>query len=149
MDEQKSATSFIVAGEYFAVDTESVRAILEYSTPTRVPLTKPFITGVINNHGSIIPVVDFRTLIDKQPDNTLPEQCIMVVAFSDKGKEDLVGFKVDEMHDVFAYSNENFKNEVVVELKNQGVQNALIGTIKQADKFIYLTKLDELGKAIV
>lgn len=148
MEENKSITSFLVAGEYFAFETETIRHILENMAPTRVPLTKPFVKGIINNHGNMIPVVDFRTLIGKEPDDTLPEQCIVVVGFEAHGKEDLVGFKVDEMDDVFEFDADNFKSEVVIEVE-QGVQNAIAGTVKADNKFVYLIKTDELTKALI
>ena len=96
----------------------------------------------------MIPVVDFRTLIGKEPDDTLPEQCIVVVGFEAHGKEDLVGFKVDEMDDVFEFDADNFKSEVVIEVE-QGVQNAIAGTVKADNKFVYLIKTDELAKALI
>lgn len=148
MEETKSVTSFKVAGEYFAFETATIRHILENTPATRVPLTKPFLKGIINNHGNMIPVVDFRTLLDKEEDDTLPEMCIVVVAVEDNGKETLVGFKVDEMDDVFEYTAEDFKTDVVLDV-NTGVQNAIAGTIKSGEKFIYLTKTEELAKALV
>lgn len=148
MDEIKSVTSFKVGGEYFAFETESIRHILEYSAPTRVPLTKPFIKGIINNHGNMIPVVDFRVLVGKESDDSQPEQSIVVVAFETAGKEELCGFKVDEMDDVFEFSHENFKPEVVIDV-NPEVQRAAAGTIKVGDKFVYLLKMSELADALV
>lgn len=148
MEENKSVTSFKVGGEYFAFDTQAIRHILEYSTPTRVPLTKPFFKGIINNHGNMIPVVDFRILIGKEADDSLKEQSIIVVAFDFGGKEELCGFKVDEMDDVFEFLPENFKPEVVIDV-NPEVQHAVAGTIKDGEKFVYLLKGHELASALI
>lgn len=148
MEENKSVTSFKVGGEYFAFDTQAIRHILEYSTPTRVPLTKPFFKGIINNHGNMIPVVDFRILIGKEADDSLKEQSIIVVAFDFGGKEELCGFKVDEMDDVFEFLPENFKPEVVIDV-NPEVQPAVAGTIKEGEKFVYLLKGQELASALI
>lgn len=148
MEENKSVTSFKIGGEYFAFETFAIRHILENTQPTHVPLAKSFVRGIINNHGNMIPVIDFRVLIGKEPDDELPEQCIVVVGFASAGKEDLVGFKVDEMDDVFEYSLDNFKADVVVDV-NRAVQRALVGTIKEGDKFVYLIKTDELAEALL
>ena len=148
MEEIKSVTSFKSAGEYFAFETESIRHILENVAPMRVPLSKPFIKGIINNHGNMIPVVDFRILLGKEPDDSLAEQCIVVIGISDAGKEEMVGFKVDEMDDVFEYSPDNFKTDIVVNV-DPAVQRAISGTITLADKFIYLVKTNELAKSLI
>ena len=140
MEESKSVTSFKVRGEYFAVETASVRHILASVPPTRVPLTKPFIKGVINNHGNMIPVVDFRALLGRDEAQGLPEQS--------NGKEELVGFRVDEMDDVFEMAPESFSHEVVINVAPE-VQRAVAGTIKEGDKFVYLLKLDELEQALL
>lgn len=148
MEENYSVTSFVVAGEYFAFLTKDIRHILEYQAPTRVPLTKPFVRGIINNHGNMIPVVDFRTLLGKEQDDSFREQSIIVVAFESNGKEELCGFKVDEMDDVFEYAPEDFKSEVVIDV-NPDVQRSISGTIKAEGKFVYLLKNAELAQALV
>ena len=148
MEENNSVTSFIVGGEYFAFETRAIRHILEFTTPTRVPLTKPFFKGVINNHGNMIPVVDFRILLGMRPDDSFKEQSIIVAAINVGGKEELCGFKIDEMDDVFEYSHEDFKPEVVIDV-NPEVQHALAGTVKAAGKFVYLLKTEEIAKALL
>lgn len=148
MEENNSITSFIVGGEYFAFETRAIRHILEFTRPTRVPLTKPFFKGVINNHGNMIPVVDFRILLGMRPDDSFKEQSIIVAAINVGGKEELCGFKVDEMDDVFEYSHEDFKPEVVIDV-NPEVQHALAGTVKAAGKFVYLLKTEEIAKALL
>ncbi|MBQ3636604.1 MAG: chemotaxis protein CheW [Bacteroidales bacterium] len=147
MEENNSVTSFKVGGEYFAFETSAVRHILENVQPTRVPLTKPFIIGIINNHGNMIPVVDFRRLLGRESAEGLNEECIVIVGIENDGKEDMVGFKVDEMDDVFEYESADFKSEVVVDVE-QKVQRALVGTIKEGEKFIYKIKTAEIGKAL-
>lgn len=149
MEENKSATSFKVGGELFAVDTKSVRHILENIKPTPVPLTKPFVKGIINNHGTMIPVVDFRTLLGREQDDNLPEQCIVVLGIEENGKEEMLGFIVDEMNDVFEYSTDNFNPDSVLDLSIE-VQNAVAGTIKTADdNFVCLLKAPDLAKALL
>lgn len=148
MEENKSATSFKVGGELFAVNTKTVRHILENSKPTPVPLTKPFVKGIINNHGTMIPVVDFRTLLGREQDPNLPEKGIVVLGIEQNGKEEMIGFIVDEMDDVFEYSQENFTPESVLDLSFE-VQNAVFGTIKHEDKFVCLLKASDLAKALL
>ncbi len=148
MEENKYATSFIVDGQLFAIDTEAVRHILENTRPTPVPLTKPFVSGIINNHGTMMPVLDLRKLLDRKPDDTLREQCIIIIGVEENGKEEMVGLKVDEMDDVFEYSPDDFKSDTVLDLTPE-VHNAVAGTIKKADNFVCLLKTNDLAAAML
>lgn len=146
MSEVSSITSFKVAGEYFGFETMKIQHILEMTKPTHVPLSKKHFMGVINNHGNMIPVVDFRVLLGVESDVDVPEASIIIVSV-DGTTETLVGFKVDEVDEVFDFSAEQFSKEVVWEVESD-LQRALCATIKNKDKFVYQLNLDELAHII-
>ena len=52
--------TFFVAGEEYGVEILKVREIIGMQPVTRVPRTPPFIKGVINLRGTVIPVMDLR-----------------------------------------------------------------------------------------
>ncbi|MFO7594781.1 MAG: chemotaxis protein CheW, partial [Desulfocurvibacter africanus] len=52
--------TFVMDEEFFAVEIDSVREVLELTTITRVPRTSEFMRGVINLRGNAVPVVDMR-----------------------------------------------------------------------------------------
>lgn len=147
MEEQLSVTSFVVAGEYFAFDTIKIEHILERFEPTPVPLTKEYILGIINNHGNMIPVVDFRRLIGvAEATEELPEASI-IVASVDGTHESLVGFLVDQVDQVIAVEEEMIKKEVVLRIDKE-VQPSVVATIQHEGRFIYRMDLEELTKVI-
>lgn len=141
-----SVTSFKVGGEYFGFETMKIRHILEMVTPAKVPLTKDYILGVINNHGNMIPVVDFRQMLGLPTDEDLPETSIVVVSV-DGTAEGYLGFKVDEVDEVFDYTPEQRQPTVVVEVSRL-VQRSLNATLHIGDKFIYMVNLEELAKVV-
>lgn len=144
-----SVTSFKVGGEYFGFDTTKIRHILEMTEPTKVPLSKEYMLGIINNHGNMIPVVDFRAMLGLSTDEKLPETSIVVVAV-DNGVgagESYLGFKVDEVDEVFDYTKEQYEPGVVVEVTRL-VQRSLNATLHIGDKFIYMVNLEELAKVV-
>jgi purine-binding chemotaxis protein CheW len=59
---------FKVAQERYAVEVVSVREVYPLAGLTRVPCTPPFVAGIVNVRGHMIPVIDFRKLFD------VPEQ---------------------------------------------------------------------------
>lgn len=146
METINSITSFKVAGEYFGVESINVLHILEMTKPTHVPLSKEYFLGVINNHGNMIPVVDFRMMLGSEPEEDLPEASIIIVSV-DGTNETLVGIKVDEVDEVFDYDPKAVKNDVVLEVDKM-VQPSLRGILQEGDKFVYLINLDVLSKEL-
>lgn len=146
-EQASSITSFKTAGEYFGIETMKIQHILENLKPTPVPLTAEYILGIINNHGNMFPVVDFRQLIGAEADDNQPEASIIVVSV-DGTNETLIGFKVDEVDEVFDITKEKVTKDVVLEVDNKGVQASLSGTISRDGKFIYTVNIDELSKVI-
>lgn len=52
--------TFKLDEEFFTVNVHSVREILEYVKITKMPDAPPFMRGIINVRGSVIPVIDLR-----------------------------------------------------------------------------------------
>ena len=62
--------TFFIGDEEYAADILSVREIIEYSPLTRVPMTPPWVRGVMNLRGTVVPVVDLAVkfgLEERQP----------------------------------------------------------------------------------
>lgn len=55
---------FSLAGERYAVETSFVLEVVPLRDLTPVPCTPPVILGVVNHRGRILPVIDFRRLLD-------------------------------------------------------------------------------------
>lgn len=146
MEESASITSFKVAGEYFCFETMKIRHILEMVTPTPIPLSKDYVIGIVNNHGNMIPVVDFRKIIGVESENNLPEASIIIVS-SDDANESLIGFKVDQVDEVFDAEKQTMSSNVVLEI-DKAVQKTLAGTYHIGDKFIYKINIVEMANVI-
>jgi len=52
--------TFSLGSEYYGVDILKVQEIRGYDTVTRIPDAPPWIKGVINLRGAIVPVIDLR-----------------------------------------------------------------------------------------
>ena len=59
-DQFEQLVVFQLADEYYGVDIGAVNTIIRMQGVTEVPRTPPFVEGVINLRGSIIPVIDLR-----------------------------------------------------------------------------------------
>ena len=56
----KEFLSFVLGNEHYALDIISVKEIRGYEPVTKIANAPPFIKGVINLRGDIVPIVDLR-----------------------------------------------------------------------------------------
>ncbi len=87
--------TFSLAGEEYGLEILKVREIIGVMDITAVPQMPPFIKGVINLRGRVIPVVDLRLKFGLEPAEYTDQTCIVVV---DTGT--LTGVIVDTVQEV-------------------------------------------------
>jgi purine-binding chemotaxis protein CheW len=54
---------FSLGGSRYGIETTHVVDVLRFADPTRVPGTPPFVLGVMNHRGRILPVLDLQRLL--------------------------------------------------------------------------------------
>ena len=67
------ACLFALAGARFAVDVRSAREVVVFDEITAVPLAPPHLVGVANLRGTVMPIVDVRSMLglpDSRPGRT-------------------------------------------------------------------------------
>lgn len=84
--------------EHYALELAKIVEILEYKPITRVPETPAYIAGMMNLHGSVLPVLDMRRRFHKPDRDDLPYRCIVVTRF--EGMK--LGLVVDTVDDLIA-----------------------------------------------
>jgi purine-binding chemotaxis protein CheW len=86
--------------ELFAIEAGSVREILDLVPITEVPNAPPFVGGLINVRGRVVPLADLRVMfgMDRPP----PDQDtrIVVIEIEIAGEPTVVGVLADKVHDV-------------------------------------------------
>jgi purine-binding chemotaxis protein CheW len=88
--------TFSLAGEEYGLEILKVREIIGMMDITAVPRTPPFIKGVINLRGKVIPVVDLRLKFGLAEGERTDETCTIVV---DVGSVEM-GIIVDKVSEV-------------------------------------------------
>jgi purine-binding chemotaxis protein CheW len=94
--------TFVVANEEYGVDILRVQEIRGWSRPMPLPKTPPYIRGVINIRGDIVPIADLRERLGLPSLEAGPTTVIVVVKVEHAGKRRTMGFVVDAMSDVTA-----------------------------------------------
>ena len=98
--EQHQYLTFLLGEEMFAIGILAIREIIEYSHLTEVPMTPPFIRGVINLRGAVVPVVDLAVRFGREPRADSKRTCIVIIEVdSVKGRHEM-GIVVDAVSEV-------------------------------------------------
>ncbi|MGO8795078.1 MAG: chemotaxis protein CheW [Candidatus Sulfotelmatobacter sp.] len=100
--------TFFIAGEEYAVNILKVKEIIEYDTITAVPNTAPWIRGVTNLRGNVVPVIDLAVKFGLPPSNTSKFSCIVITEVSYDGDKLTMGVIADSVSQVLDF----LENEV-------------------------------------
>lgn len=97
---------FRAGRERFCFSVLEVEEVVDWPLVTRVPLGPPFLMGVFNLRGTIIPVVDIAVTEGRRP-GLLPRSVIVAVLAGDERSEDThIGIAADEVIGTYPASSQ-------------------------------------------
>ncbi len=103
-------TIFTVDGENFAVSLDEVKEIIRLPEVVRVPLAPPSLEGLTNLRGTVLPIVNTRSLFGGAP---VPPDDATRVVILDHGQP--VGIVVDRVVSVVTIESERIEDAAAVE----------------------------------
>lgn len=114
---------FVVEQRKFAVDVNHVREIRSWQPVTEMPNPRPFLLGVINLRGSIIPIMDLHARLGVLRRENRSDGVVIVVERHGQS----AGFLADSVSDIVTASAEQFHDpSEVVEVESAALQSILI-----------------------
>ena len=122
---------FKLGREEYGMDILRVQEIKRMMSITRVPSTPPFIKGVINLRGSVLPVIDLRTRLGLVETELGDAARIIVIMANDT----TVGFIVDEVVEVTTINTQNIE---VAHALSTGLSTEYISGIAKADNRLFI-----------
>ena len=133
--------SFCLGKEEFAIRISSVREIIGLGDVTPVPQTPPYVRGVLNLRGRVIPIVDLRAKCGLPQIEYGPQACIIVVRIETKGAGMPMGVVVDAVSEVV-----NIQADDIERMPDFGGEphTYLLGVAKLKGKVKVLLDLDQL-----
>jgi purine-binding chemotaxis protein CheW len=87
-------------GEVFAIDAGIVHEILEMVPVTRVPGAKPFVGGLLNVRGKVVPLADPRVRFGMECRPPTIDSRILVLEMDLDGEPTIVGLLADKVYEV-------------------------------------------------
>jgi purine-binding chemotaxis protein CheW len=141
---QKQYVVFRIDNDEYGADINKVTIIERMMTITRVPKTPPYIKGVINLRGEVLPVMDLRTrfgLPEKEADDST--RIVMV----DIGNNISYGIIVDAVVEVLQV--EDTAIESVTGFSGNINVDYISGVAKSGERLITLLNLERLISELI
>ncbi len=136
--------TFKLDQEEYGLEILKVEEVIALMDITRVPKAPPFIKGVFNLRGKVIPVVDLRLKFDMEKTVPTDQTVIIVVQYcSSDGSLSTMGILVDEVLEVLSIRGTDI--EPAPSLGDGGAGTGfLLGIGKSAKKVIFLLDIDKV-----
>lgn len=134
--------TFFMGGEEYGAGILKVKEIIEFDSLTKVPMTPPWIRGVLNLRGSVVAVVDLAVKFGLPPSEISDRTCVVIVEIDSEVEKSVMGIIVDAVSQVVEFSADEiepppaFGTRVHVEY--------LQGMGKLDDKFVLLIDTDRI-----
>ena len=132
--------TFTLADEEYGISILKVKEIIGMMMITAVPQTPPYVKGVVNLRGKVIPVTDLRLKFGIASMDYTERTCIIVVEIRVPSGMILIGIVVDSVSEVL-----NIREEEVEDTPNFGVSldtKYILGMAKVAGGVKILLDID-------
>ncbi|MDF2177096.1 chemotaxis protein CheW [Aliiglaciecola sp. CAU 1673] len=103
--ESREFLSFVLGEEHYALDIMAVKEIRGYEPVTKIANAPPFIKGVLNLRGDIVPIVDLRMKFNVG--QATYNEFTIVIMLMVKGR--IVGIVVDGVSDVINLTEDDIR----------------------------------------
>jgi purine-binding chemotaxis protein CheW len=148
--------SFVLNDEEYGIEILKIKEIMGMTEVTAIPQTPPFIKGVINLRGKIIPIIDLRLKFEMEDRPYTDRTCIIVVEIVFEGEVTLMGVVVDSIQEVInipedkisevPYINAKIKSEYIHGIAETGETIKIILDITQVltqEEFVMIRDLEK------
>ncbi|MBB3032502.1 chemotaxis protein CheW [Alteriqipengyuania lutimaris] len=121
-DTERKIVTFLLGKQTFGIDMSALIEIREWEDPTPLPSVPPYIKGVTNLRGHVVPVVGLAERLGWEPSVLHARSCILVVNI--EGKH--AGFLVDEVADIVSVADSAVQPAPEVEVTETSVIRGLV-----------------------
>lgn len=136
--EGQEFVTFRIGHQEFAVEIIAVREIRGWTPETMLPHAPPYVRGVINLRGTVLPILDLATRLNLPPASPTPRHVIMVVQL----KTQMIGLLVDAVSDILSVGDDSICP--VPQIGGDTVRQFVRGVLALDGRMITLVALDEV-----
>lgn len=139
---RRELISFRIGAQEFCVDIMVVREIRGWTQATILPRTPPFIRGVINLRGAVLPIVDLAARLGFAPAEATERHVIIVVQVEGSAGPQVAGLLVDAVSDILTVTDGSV--QAPPEVASGTVRDFIEGLIALDGRMISLISLQNL-----
>lgn len=130
--------TFTVSGQEYGVDIMEVREIKGWSLTTTLPNTPPYMRGVVNLRGTVVPILDLRARFGLGMTEASSNHVVMIVNVDSK----VMGILVDAVSDILTITVDQIRTLPDTEgNQDKMVLNGLVNVDNRMVALIVLEKL--------
>jgi purine-binding chemotaxis protein CheW len=134
--------TFRVGVQEFCIDIISVREIRGWSDATALPHAPPYVRGVINLRGLVLPIVDLAQRLNLERTEASQRHVIIVAQVGAQ----IVGLLVDAVSEILSYSMSDI--QPIPDMATESVKSFVRGMMALEGRLIGLIKLDSIMPAL-
>jgi len=134
--------TFFVGKEEYAIGILRVKEIIEHGVITSVRGTPPFVRGVINLRGSVVPVIDLAVKFGIGATEVTNRTCNIIVEVELEGEKTVMGVMADAVSQVMDMTRQDIEEPPPFGTKVR--VDYLLGMGKAGKKFILILDIDKV-----
>ena len=139
-DEQVQLVSFMLAEEEYGVEVLKVREIIRMPTITKMPNTPPYIEGIINLRGKVIPIISMRKRFGLTENEKNSETRIIIMDVAGT----LNGFIVDAVSEVIRIHSSDIQPPPSMVTSGGIGQEIITGVFNHAERLLITMDIDRM-----
>ncbi len=134
--------AFRSADQDYCVDIMSVREIRGWTPATALPRVPPYIRGVINLRGAVVPIIDFSVRLGLTTSELSKRHVVIIVQILDQ----TVGLLVEEVSEILSIHPEAIKPTPEIGCKKS--EAFVAGVAEFEDRLVRLINLERVFPAL-
>lgn len=140
-NDSREYLTFTLGEEEYAIDILKVQEIRGYDQPTLIANTPPFIKGVINLRGIIVPIVDLRLKLNLPRVEYTPFTVVIILNVAGR----VVGAVVDSVSDVLRLTPDEIRT--APEFSGAFDTRYIVGLATVDDRMLIVTDIERLMRS--
>jgi purine-binding chemotaxis protein CheW len=134
--------TFRLMEEFYGIRVDAILQIVAIPQITPIPRTPPFVKGVINLRGKIIPVIDLRLRFGLQPTEYDARTSIIILRTRNNGAELFIGVIVDTVIEVLDINGDQIEEKPGFGIKLD--TEYILGMAKVKEKVVTLLDIENV-----
>ncbi len=134
--------TFKISQETYAVEVAGVQRVLEYQPIMKVPGAPPYMRGVINVMGSVVPVIDMKQKFGMGETERTIDTCIVVLELDLDSERTLIGALADSVDEVIELGADSI--EPAPRIGTSINRRYIRGIGKREDRFLMVLDFSEI-----